>query len=458
MPDFPHRLRAQRHRRGTDRPQAPGAPTSDSLGTRTTSIARSIAVRTWFRRLGWFLLLDVLLAVTFAATFTWGFVSSLPSDWRRGMALAPDVAFRLEAPAEPARAPYDLSATSMVAERTGERREVAVAPVLPYLYAVGAVMLTAEVLSLVSGLSEARRIRRRLKPLNDLALAADVIANAPDSAVDLRMEHLEEAIAHTAPDAQSISTGDEDLRSIEVALNALLRRMREAQEQQMRFVSDASHELRTPIAVIDGYVSMLDRWGKSDPQVLDESIAALKSESAHMRELVEQLLFLARGDSGRQAVSPAEFDAAALLEEVSQESALIDSGHVYEVSGEKGVPLVADRGLVKQCLRIIVQNAARYSAEGTRIGLGCAADAGARTVRLWVEDQGIGMAAADAEHAFDRFYRADAARDAASSGSGLGLSVAKWVAEAHGGSIDVLSREGLGTRFTLVLPAGGSAV
>lgn len=93
----------------------------------------------------------------------------------------------------------------------------------------------------------------------------------------------------------------------------------------MRFVNDASHELRTPIAVIQGYVNMLDRWGKDDPAVLAESIASLKTESEHMQELVEQLLFLARGDAGRTALHRVDTNLAALVGEVCEESRMIDA-------------------------------------------------------------------------------------------------------------------------------------
>ncbi len=99
-----------------------------------------------------------------------------------------------------------------------------------------------------------------------------------------------------------IQMHDKDLAGIENALNDLLERMRASYKQQVQFVSDASHELRTPIAVIQGYVNMLDRWGKDDQAILTESIEAIKNESEHMQKLVEQLLFLARGDSNRQTL------------------------------------------------------------------------------------------------------------------------------------------------------------
>ena len=208
-----------------------------------------------------------------------------------------------------------------------------------------------------------------------------------------------------------MTTGDADLRSIEVALNGLLRRMQEAKLQQMRFVSDASHELRTPIAVIQGYVNMLDRWGKTDESVLDESIEALKSESAHMKELVEQLLFLARGDSGRTTLHRTTFNLAAMVGDVWEESAMIDPGHSYrllapEDAGEDpSFAMVGDVALVKQSMRVIVQNAAKYSPAGSTIALGVERDAASNAVAYTVKDEGVGMSREDSAHAFERFWR-----------------------------------------------------
>ena len=270
------------------------------------------------------------------------------------------------------------------------------------------------------------------------------------------MATLEQAISQASVDSPTVTTGDKDLRSIEVALNNLLRQMQEAKLQQMRFVNDASHELRTPIAVIQGYVNMLDRWGKTDEKVLDESIEALKLESDHMQELVEQLLFLARGDSGRNTLQRTQINMAEIVQEVWEESVMIDESHVYRCTVSDADAASArflvngDLAMIKQSMRIIVQNAEKYSPDGSAITLSVTADAG--HVGYIVQDEGIGMSQKDAAHAFERFYRADGARNETNGGSGLGLSIAKWIVAAHGGTIDVLSREGVGTRFTVMLP------
>ena len=327
-------------------------------------------------------------------------------------------------------------------------------------------ILIWETIDLLSFFGDMRRVRRALQPLNTLALKADQLVNADVLAADKttsdtlvkseKIRSLEQAIEEANINAPKIQTGDQDLASIEIALNKLLRRMQEAKLQQMRFVNDASHELRTPIAVIRGYTDMLDRWGKTDEAVLDESIAALKSESEHMHDLVEQLLFLARGDAGRNTLTKTQFNLARITSEVCEESEMIDSSHRYTLKYDQSAltdnryQVLADAAMIKQSIRIIVQNAARYSAAQTTISFNVSCDE--NTVQISVEDEGMGMSEAAAAHIFERFWRADNARIESNEGSGLGLSIAKWIVDNHDGSIEVLSHEGVGTRFTIVLP------
>ena len=291
--------------------------------------------------------------------------------------------------------------------------------------------------------------------MNVDALSTDSITNETLVKGE-KIKSLEQAIEEANINAPKIQTGDQDLASIEIALNKLLQRMQEAKLQQMRFVNDASHELRTPIAVIRGYTDMLDRWGKTDEAVLDESIAALKSESEHMHDLVEQLLFLARGDAGRNTLTKNKLNLARITSEVCEESEMIDPNHHYVLKFDQGVlkdnryQVLADTAMIKQSIRIIVQNAARYSAAQTTISFNVAYDE--KTVQVSIEDEGMGMSETAAAHIFERFWRADNARIESNEGSGLGLSIAKWIVDNHDGSIEVLSREGVGTRFTIVLP------
>ena len=337
---------------------------------------------------------------------------------------------------------------------------------LAHFWPMHIAVLIWEIIDLLSFFGDMRRVRRALQPLNTLALKADQLVNADVLAADKttsdtlvkseKIRSLEQAIEEANINAPKIQTGDQDLASIEIALNKLLRRMQEAKLQQMRFVNDASHELRTPIAVIRGYTDMLDRWGKTDEAVLDESIAALKSESEHMHDLVEQLLFLARGDAGRNTLTKTQFNLARITSEVCEESEMIDSSHRYTLKYDQSAltdnryQVLADAAMIKQSIRIIVQNAARYSAAQTTISFNVSCDE--NTVQISVEDEGMGMSEAAATHIFERFWRADNARIESNEGSGLGLSIAKWIVDNHDGSIEVLSHEGVGTRFTIVLP------
>lgn len=455
-------------------PPAAPAPKRVSPTRRTASIARSIARSIWLHRLVSFVVLDALLCLVLLGSFVFQCNQQLPEGsvtWGFFPDSSVEMGFQLPRGAL-AESTYEVTLAD------GEKRVFPITDAAGYAVPVCTLVLAWEFGNLVSGFFATPGIRRKLRPLNELALAAEAIGNAAASepavakpaapekqgadpkaakaaerANTNKIKSLEQAIALASVESPQVTTGDADLRSIEVALNGLLRRMQEAKLQQMRFVSDASHELRTPIAVIQGYVNMLDRWGKTDESVLDESIEALKSESAHMKELVEQLLFLARGDSGRTTLHRTTFNLAAMVGDVWEESAMIDPGHSYrllapEDAGEDpSFAMVGDVALVKQSMRVIVQNAAKYSPAGSTIALGVERDAASNAVAYTVKDEGVGMSREDSAHAFERFWRSDEARNGDTGGTGLGLSIAKWIVDAHEGRIEVLSVEDVGTRF-----------
>lgn len=283
---------------------------------------------------------------------------------------------------------------------------------------------------------ETLKVRARLRPLEDFGDAA---------------LKLEAAIDKISPDEedQKLETGYAELAGLETAVNKLMSRMRDSYRQQARFVSDASHELRTPIAVIKGYADLLDRWGKTDEKILEESIEAIKSESDSMQHLVEQLLFLARGDSGRTTLNITDFDVTEVMKEVCEESAMIDQAHTYLFEGEEPVPASGDVSLIKQAARILIENASKYTPEGGEIKLRSLNVNGHPAFS--VQDSGIGISERDIPHIFDRFYRADDSRSKQTGGSGLGLAIAKWIVERHGGHFEIISRKDIGTRITVVL-------
>lgn len=321
-----------------------------------------------------------------------------------------------------------------------------------FLYITLPVIITIQIIFfLISCVAVPIKINRKLKPLYTMTEATRALKN-----VDLTSEEfstLQDAINKFSPDNadREFHTGRKEFLGMEDAINDLLARMRTSYQSQIRFVSDASHELRTPIAVIQGYANMLDRWGREDKEILDESIASIKSEAENMNRLVENLLFLARGDSGRTVLRLENININELLCDIYDEFVMIDTEHEFILDLRADITAQADISLIKQCLRILVDNAVKYSPNKTDIILRLQKH-DEETFSIDVQDYGMGIKKDDADKIFERFYRSDPARTRANGGSGLGLSIAKWIADKHHGYFDVLSYENLGTRISLILP------
>ena len=323
-------------------------------------------------------------------------------------------------------------------------------PDLNYLIGAMAVLFVLQNTTILLGLfRENRRIRKTLKPINEIAMKADQLNRLTLSDGSKYLE-IESAIESIKPGEEApLSLQDKDLEGIEAAMNNLLIRMKETYQQQARFVNDASHELRTPIAVIQGYANMLERWGRDDTEVLDESIHAIVHEADHMNKLVEQLLFLARGDSGKTILKKEELSLNSMMQEIYEESLIIDENHIYKYKApEEEITINADETLLKQAVRILIDNAAKYTNEKDEIKLAIGYNEKGQKY-LQVQDTGIGMAEADVKHMFERFYRSDETREI--KGTGLGLSIAKWIVDKHNGHFEILSRTELGTRIRIVL-------
>lgn len=256
-----------------------------------------------------------------------------------------------------------------------------------------------------------------------------------------------------------VSPAKDELSELAETFNLMLDRIQKGFNQQQQFVSDASHELRTPVTVIKGYSDMLERWGKNDPDTLQESLEAISSEATDMQELIEKLLFLARADQKRQIIHKEPLDMQTLIEDVFKQFQLTDAKHTYRLAANEGATVMADKVTMKQMLRIFLENASKYTPEGGTITLESRliekiAPDGDR-LRVSIADTGIGIAEEDREKIFHRFFRADSSRTKAAGtpgGTGLGLSIAKWIADEHNIKIDVESKLGQGTEFILYMP------
>ena len=441
---------------------------------RVTSTARKIS-RSWLWRLFWiFFRINLVLLILAALGFCFyqerlALGDQWSPDIGRDLQIEDvDTSGNLRETAEAALSSL-RGASYIFYGPDGVRYEVACQAYVDTMGMAALVLLAIETLIFLGQMMSGRRkARRLLRPLDRMARAAELLGRsagrvetAPQDGGEVggeKLHGLEDAIGRISPEhpEEKLDMGDSDLQGLEDAINGLLSRMHQAYRQQAQFVSDASHELRTPIAVIQGYAGMLDRWGKQDEKVLDESIAAIKSEAGYMSKLVEQLLFLARGDTGRNRMEFKKLSLGELMEEVCEDCRVIDKSHDYRLEKRGEARCSGDWDMLKQCARILTDNALKYTPEGGLIRLRTYINAAGEAC-LEVQDSGIGVSAEDMQHMFDRFYRSDPARARQSGGTGLGLAIARWIVDRHGGHFEVLSREGLGTRMTVCLPAAEKA-
>jgi two-component system OmpR family sensor kinase len=235
-------------------------------------------------------------------------------------------------------------------------------------------------------------------------------------------------------------------------LEKTLTRLEETLERQRRFVADASHELRTPLTSIHSYAQVLEEWALRDPQIGPESVAAIKRESERMKGLVENLLELARGDEGMQ-LHLKDNNLSEVVEEATESARAAVNGkvlieHPTPKQRVQRVSAVFDRERLRQAISILLDNAVKYTPEGGRVTMRIVEEDG--SVGVEVADTGIGIPEDQIPHVFERFYRAEEARS--TEGLGLGLSIARQIAEDHKGSIEVRSKPGEGSTFIIRIP------
>ena len=249
----------------------------------------------------------------------------------------------------------------------------------------------------------------------------------------------------------NISGNGDEIDILADMLNQMLDSLQIAYEKQMRFVSDASHELRTPIAVVQGYSGLLKRWGMDNKEISLEAVEAIDSESNNMKNLVEKLLFLARADKKTLTVKMSNFFINELVEEIVRETRVYVNDHDIEIGQIEAINIDGDRELIKQLLRIFLDNSIKYTPIGGKITLSCYEEDDDYCA-LVVTDNGIGIAEEDLPHIFERFFKCDKARVRDGGSTGLGLSIAKWIADNHNAEITVSSSLNIGTTFMVLLP------
>jgi len=337
------------------------------------------------------------------------------SRTERGEVESPEGAFRyLAVPVEVGERPRG---DFVVAADLGqERREVAEAVQVAAGVALAVLLIASALAWVIAG--------RVLAPLRTLRTTAQAIT---ESDLTRRLE---------------VHGGDE-IAELGRTFNAMLDRLEGAFAGQRAFVSDAGHELRTPITIVRGHLELLGE----DPAEREETVALVTDELDRMARFVDDLLLLAKAEQP-DFLRAEPLDLDVLTDELyAKAQALAERD--WRLTGSGMGRLNADRQRLTQAVMQLAQNAVQHTGPGDRIALGSSLSD--HTARLWVADSGPGIPAAERERIFDRFHRAADGRRR-SDGAGLGLSIVRAIAEAHGGRVELDSREGAGSTFTLIVP------
>ena len=298
---------------------------------------------------------------------------------------------------------------------------------------LSSMILIAVIAVFMAGLGSWIVLGRALSPLETIADTVDQINKADD---------LSRRIPYRG-------NPKDEVGYLALSFNQTLERLESLFTSQQRFIADVSHELRTPLTVIKGNVDLIRRIKIADEEILN----GMDDEVGRLNRLVGGLLMLAQAESGKLALNFSQVELDLLMTEVFTEVRVLASNKVkVHLNDIDQVIVRGDRDRLKQVLLNLIANAIQYTPAGGEVFLSLSKIA--EQGRLIVRDTGPGIPAKDMPHIFDRFYRAEKSRTRSkSSGFGLGLSIAKWIIEQHGGQIKVESKEGEGTTFVIWLKA-----
>ena len=244
---------------------------------------------------------------------------------------------------------------------------------------------------------------------------------------------------------------DDELKTLTQIINQMLDRLENSFENQTKFVSDASHELRTPLAIIKGYAEIIKKRRFSDEEIFEESIDSIINETENMKNLVQKLLFLAKGEITKINTNFQIIEMKEFVQQIHTDTEVSSKSHKFYLEKNEEYKVEADVTLLQQAIRALIENAIKYSEENTNIYIESIIKNGKKGI-VSIRDEGVGISEEDTKRIFDRFYRVDDSRTKATGGTGLGLAIVKRIVEIHKGEIEILSELGKGTKISIILP------
>lgn len=315
------------------------------------------------------------------------------------------------------------------------------------------------------GMLEIRRILISLTHIFDLLLSALVMTSfgaillsiiggyfytrflfRPISQLAYTMETIEQnGVFKKLNIAQDANT--DELAKLGKTFNRMIGKLEKQFLQQKQFVEDASHELKTPLTVIESYANMLRRWGNQDSKLMKESIEAIHSEAIRLKGLIQSLLEHADLER-KDPLELKELELVPIVQATVQSLAQTFRRDIRMKVADPDLKISGDASKIKQLLLIVLDNAIKYSTKSINVTI----EDLEHKVQISVKDHGVGIENKEIPKIFDRFYRVDQARSRKTGGMGLGLSIAKSIIEQHGGTIDIRSQKGKGTIVVIMLP------